>query len=83
MSVMAIRTLCEQRIRDLVPPEIYQRLLNEMYGPLRRNEYRIEYNVRNFNLEEAKKLLKTPSRPAERRGNLYGGRFVWEGQCGI
>ena len=49
----------EQRIRDLVPPEIYQRLLNEMYGPLRRNEYRIEYNVRNFNLEEAKNLLKT------------------------
>lgn len=53
------KDLCEQRIRDLVPPEIYQRLLNEMYGPLRRNEYRIEYNVRNFNLEEAKKLLKT------------------------
>lgn len=52
------KDLCEQRIRDLVPPEIYQRLLNEMYGPLRRNEYRIEYNVRNFNLEEAKKLLK-------------------------
>ncbi len=53
------KDLCEQRIRDLVPPEIYQRLLNEMYGPLRRNEYRIEYNVRNFNLEEAKNLLKT------------------------
>jgi hypothetical protein len=50
------KDLCEQRIRDLVPPEIYQRLLNEMYGPLRRNEYRIEYNVRNFNLEEAKNL---------------------------
>lgn len=53
------KDLCEQRIRNLVPPEIYQRLLNEMYGPLRRNEYRIEYNVRNFNLEEAKNLLKT------------------------
>lgn len=29
-----------------------------MYGPLRRNEYRIEYNVRNFNLEEARQLLR-------------------------
>ncbi len=52
---------CEEKIKALVPPEIYQRLLNEMYGPLRRNEYRIEYNVRNFNLEEAKKQIK--SRP--------------------
>ena len=52
---------CERRIKDLVPPDIYQRLLNEMYGPLRRNEYRIEYNVRNFNLEEAKRQIK--SRP--------------------
>lgn len=48
---------CEQRIKKLVPPDIYQRLLNEMYGPLRRNEYRIEYNVRNFNIEEAKKQI--------------------------
>ena len=34
-------------------------LLNEMYGPLRRNEYKIEYSVRSFNLEEAKKQIKT------------------------
>lgn len=51
--------ICEEKIKALVPPEIYQRLLNEMYGPLRRNEYRIEYNVRNFNLEEAKTQIKT------------------------
>lgn len=50
---------CEKRLKALVPPEIYTRLLNEMYGPLRRNDYRIEYNVRNFNIEEAKKLVKT------------------------
>lgn len=49
---------CEEKIKALVPPEIYQRLLNEMYGPLRRNEYRIEYNVRNFNIEEAKQQIK-------------------------
>ena len=52
---------CEERIKSLVPPDIYQRVLNEMYGPLRRNEYRIEYNVRHFDLAEAKQLLK--SRP--------------------
>ena len=52
---------CEERIKALVPPDIYQRVLNEMYGPLRRNEYRIEYNVRHFDLAEAKQLLK--SRP--------------------
>ena len=50
---------CEEKIKALVPPEIYQRVLNEMYGPLRRNEYRIEYNVRHFDLAEAKRLLET------------------------
>ena len=50
---------CEAKIKALVPPTIYQRLLNEMYGPLRRNDYRIEYNVRNFNLEEARTLIRT------------------------
>lgn len=50
---------CEEKIKALVPPEIYQRVLNEMYGPLRRNEYRIEYNVRHFDLAEAKQLLET------------------------
>ena len=50
---------CEKKLKALVPPTIYQRLLNEMYGPLRRNDYRIEYNVRNFNLEEARTLIRT------------------------
>lgn len=50
---------CEDKIKALVPPEIYRRVLNEMYGPLRRNEYRIEYTVRHFSLAEAKELLKT------------------------
>lgn len=52
---------CEEQIKALVPPEIYQRLLNEMYGPVRRNEYRIEYNVRHFDLAEGKELIR--SRP--------------------
>lgn len=49
---------CEEQIKALVPPEIYQRLLNEMYGPVRRNEYRIEYNVRHFDLAEGKQMIK-------------------------
>lgn len=43
---------CEKRIRESVSPDVYTRLLNEMYGPLRRNEYKIEYSVRSFNLEQ-------------------------------
>ena len=53
---------CEQRLRNEFPPEVYQRLLNEVYPPLRRNEYRIEYKVRNFNLEEAQKQIYTNPR---------------------
>ncbi len=48
---------CERRLKALDPPEIYNRLLNEMYAPLRRNEYRIEYDVRNFDLEEARRMI--------------------------
>ena len=40
------RDACEERIKALVPPDIYQRVLTEMYGPLRRNDYRITYTVR-------------------------------------
>lgn len=48
----------EEKLKQLVPPEIYERLLNEMYGPVRRNEYRIEYNVRHFSLDEGKQMIK-------------------------
>lgn len=48
---------CELEISRLEPAEIYVRLLNEVYPRLRRNEYRIEYNVRNFNLEEARRMV--------------------------
>ena len=49
---------CEARLKALQPAEIYQRLLNEMYPPLRRNEYRIEYNVRHYTLEETRQMLQ-------------------------
>jgi len=51
------RDYCELQFRKLVPPTIYHRLLHEIYPVLRRNEYRIEYNVRNFNLEEARRMV--------------------------
>ena len=50
---------CEEQIKALIPPEIYQRVLNEMYPAIRRNEYRIEYNVRHFDLKEGKQMIKT------------------------
>lgn len=50
---------CENRLKALVPKEIYNRILTEMYPPIRRNEYRIEYNVRHFNVEEGRKMIKT------------------------
>ena len=51
------RDFCELQLQKLVPPPIYHRLLTEIYPALRRNEYRIEYNVRNFNLEEARRMV--------------------------
>lgn len=37
----------------------YNRLLQELYPPLRRTEYVIAYNVRAFDAEEAKEIIKT------------------------
>lgn len=50
---------CEWKIRRQLSPDDYRYLIDELYAPLRRNEYRIEYNVRSFNLEEAREILKT------------------------
>lgn len=55
----ADRDACEQQIKALQPKDgIYGRLYTEVYPRLRRNEYRIEYNVRNFSVEEAKAMMK-------------------------
>ena len=51
-----------RQLEELVPATIYQRLLSELYPRLRRNDYRIEYNVRNFNLAEAKALVDSDPR---------------------
>ena len=50
---------CEKQIRASLSREDYQYLLDELYAPLRRNDYRIEYTVRNFTPEEARQMLET------------------------
>ena len=40
-------------------PESYKVILNDCYPGLRRTDYRIDYVIRSFNLEEAKLLVKT------------------------
>lgn len=52
------RDACEERLKEIEPAAIYERLLNEVYPRLRRNEYRIEYNVRNFDINEARRMLE-------------------------
>ena len=49
----------DKQLEKLVPPAIYERLMGELYPKLRRNDYRIVYNVRNFDLEEARFLVDT------------------------
>lgn len=39
--------------------EAHRYLINQVYPPLRRTEYEINYDVRHFNLEEARKIIKT------------------------
>ncbi len=60
----------DKQLSELIPPTIYQRLMNEMYPKLRRNDYRIVYNVRNFNLEEARALIDTDPRKLS-LGEMY------------
>lgn len=39
--------------------EAHRHLINNVYPSLRRTEYTVNYEVRDFNLEEARKLIKT------------------------
>lgn len=50
---------CEKQIRASLSREDYRYLLDELYAPLRRNDYRIEYTVRNFTPEEARQMFET------------------------
>ncbi|EJW96803.1 secreted protein containing Outer membrane protein, OmpA/MotB [gut metagenome] len=53
--------LKENRLRSMIGQEAYQHLLKEVYPSLRRSDYTVSYMVRAFQLEEAKRLLR--SRP--------------------
>lgn len=54
------RDRAELQLKAIRPrSEVYDRLYTDVYPRLRRNEYRIEYNVRNFNVEEARQLIRT------------------------
>ena len=46
-------------LKGLSGGETYRVLLEDFYPPLRRNEYTISYEVRGFNAQEAKELLRT------------------------
>ncbi len=46
----------EWKIRSTYP-EAYRKILADCYPNLRRTDYRIDYTVRSFNLEEAKALI--------------------------
>ena len=52
----------DMKLRELIPATIYQRLLGEIYPRLRRNDYHIIYNVRNFDLVEARALVDSNPR---------------------
>lgn len=60
----------DEALKGLEPTTIYERLMNEMYPRLRRNDYHIVYNVRNFNLEEARGLVDSDPRKLS-VGELY------------
>ena len=67
----------ESRLKELVPPAIFQRLYNEIYPALRRNDYCIVYNVRNFEPSEVRALLDTDPQKLSlsemyRLAGLYG-----------
>ncbi len=56
VDVMAGR---ENKLMQLSGGTTYRMLLEQFFPPLRRNEYRVAYVARAFNVEEAKKILKT------------------------
>lgn len=49
---------CEWKIRQQLSAGDYRYLIDELYAPLRRNDYRIEYTVRNFTPGEARQMLE-------------------------
>ena len=70
------RDYCELAFRRLEPPAIYRRLLNEVYPPLRRNEYRIEIQRAQFRSGGGAADDRRAARPAESGGDVQGRRAL-------
>ena len=49
----------EVRLMELAGGEPYRYMLNNMFPGLRKAECRIDYSVRNYNVDEARKLITT------------------------
>lgn len=49
----------DAQLKKLSHGETYRDLLENFYPPLRRTDYIIAYNVRPFNVEEAREIIKT------------------------
>lgn len=49
----------KQQLRALSGGTTYKRLLEEVYPPLRRNEFEVSYIVRAFDVEEAREVIRT------------------------
>lgn len=49
----------ERQIAQLVGPQTYKYILEECYPALRHSDYTVNYTVRDFNVEEAKEIIKT------------------------
>lgn len=62
--------------------EAFRFLIDKVWPSLRRTDYTIEYDVKAFNLEEARKVMNT--RPQKlSSGDVYGSKQLSEGKRGI
>lgn len=52
------RNACERAIRSLLTPQEYRWLTDTVYPLMRYCSYRIEYEVRNFTLDEARRIIR-------------------------
>ena len=51
------RNECERQIQNILTEDEYRWLVKNIYPVLRHSTYRIEYEVRNFDLDEARKMI--------------------------
>jgi tetratricopeptide (TPR) repeat protein len=52
----------DAELKKLSNGQTYRNLLNNFYPPLRRTEYVVAYNVRPFDVDEAREIIKTNPR---------------------